>query len=255
MDELERWLRATMQSATQDPPVNLLAGVWRRRRSHLRRVGVSCVAVMAAVAVAVPSVLHAVRPGGSARARGEAAATTARPTAAPGTVLLRCGSYSDQAITGGELYSRWQADSIHAGPVWFVDARTGVWASSRRMAGGKLAAVAPIILAVRNGSTVEITTAAPQRSRFRFLEHSAVSGQYTPRDGVGGLTLVACPWYPVGSRIPAAYAAGLTLFYLPLGYITNLTGCVSLQVASPPSWHARWTGRVPLAGDTCKSRS
>ncbi len=57
MDDLERWLRAQLQAATADPAPNLLPGVWRRRRTHLRRAGAAAVAAVAAVAIAVPTVL------------------------------------------------------------------------------------------------------------------------------------------------------------------------------------------------------
>jgi hypothetical protein len=245
MDDLERWLRATMQAATQDPPRTLLTGVWRRRRMHLRRVAVGAAAALAAIAVAVPSVLASTAGG----TRTGSAASAARPGPAPGSELLRCGTYSDRGISGGELSARWKAESIKAGPVWFVDARDGLWRSSHRLPGGRLRDVAGVILAVRNGSTAEITTAQP--GRFRFITRNNRSGIYGLRDGVAGITLAGCQSYKVPPGIPEAYAAGLTLFYLPLGYVTDLTGCLPMQVRTPPSWQTRWTADITLHG-TCR---
>jgi hypothetical protein len=229
MDDLERWLRATMQAATQDPPRNLLAGVWRRRRLHLRRVGAGSVAAVAAIAIAVPSVLQSTAAGRA----GNSAASATTPRAAPGSELLTCGAYSARGISGGELSPRWKAASIQAGPVWFVDALDGSWRSSQRLPGGKLRDVAGVVLAVRNGTTVEVTT--PQPHRFRFITRQTAHGSYTLREGVAGVTLVGCPSYPIPRGIPEAYAAGLTLFYLPLGYVTDLTGCMPVQVRTHPS--------------------
>jgi hypothetical protein len=246
MDDLERWLRATMQAATQEPPRNLLAGVWRRRRTHLQRAVAGGAAALAAIAIAVPSVLASTTRGpqtGSAIGR-------ATRSAAPGSELLKCGAYSDHGISGGELGARWKAASIEAGPVWFVYARDGSWRSSQQLPDGRLRNVAGVILAVRNGSTAEITTAQPDQ--FRFMTSKNASGTYTLRYGVAGITLVGCHSYKVPPGIPEAYAAGLTLFYLPLGYITDRTGCLPMQVRTPPSWQVRWTADIPLQG-TCRS--
>lgn len=245
MDDLEFWLHAKMQAATQDPPRNLLTGVWRRRRAHRRRVSAGGAAALAAIAIAVPSVLASTTGG----PRTGPAARPASPRAAPGSELLTCGTYSDRGISGGELGAHWKAASIQAGPVWFVYAREGLWRSSQRLPDGRLRAVAGVVLAVSNGSTVEITTARPGRLRFITSQHA--SGTYTLRDGVGGITLAGCPSYQVQPGIPEAYAAGLTLFYLPVGYVTDLTGCLPMQIRTPPSWQARWTANVPFHG-TCR---
>ena len=240
MDDLERWLRATMRAATQDPPRNLLTGVWRRRRTHLRRVGAGGAAALAAIAIAVPSVLASTTSG----PRTGSAAGPATLGAAPGSELLKCGIYSDRGISGGELGAHWMAASIQAGPVWFVYARDGLWRSSHRLPDGRLDDVAGVILAVRNGSTAEITTAQPDR--FRFITRENASGTYTLRDGVAGITLVSCQSYQVPHGIPEAYAAGLTLFYLPLGYVTDMTGCLPMQIRTSASWQLRWTADIPL---------
>ncbi len=251
MDDLERWLRTAMHDAAQDPPVNLLSGVWRRRRSHRRRVGASGAAAVAALAIAVPSVLSATL-SGAAKPTRPSASVSSPPGAAPGTELLKCGDYSDRGITGGQASSHWKASSIQAGPVWFMFARSGVWGSSQRLADGRFRDVGGPIVAVRNGTTVEITTSPADHARFRFLTSGSVPGIYTLRDGVPGLTLVACPWQHVPPGIPEAYAPGLTMFYLPLGYVTNLTGCLHLQIATPPSWRVRWQAELPVHGRSCR---
>jgi hypothetical protein len=245
MDDLERWLRTTMQATTQSPPQNLLTGVWWRRRTHLRRVGAGGAAALAAFAIAVPSVLGSTTSG----PRTRSPSGPASPGAAPGSELLKCGTYSDRGISGGELGAHWKAASIHAGPVWFVYARDGLWRSSHRLPDGRLRDVGGVVVAVRNGSTAEITTAQP--GRFRFMTSKNASGTYTLRDGVAGLTLVGCPSYQVPPGTPEAYAAGLTLFYLPLGYVTDLAGCLPMQIRTPPSWQIRWTAEIPWHG-TCR---
>jgi hypothetical protein len=247
MDDLERWLRSTMAAATQDPPRNLLAGVWRRRRLHLRRVGAGSVAAVAAIAIAVPSVLAST----TGDRAGIPAVRSVVPRAAPGSELLRCGTYNLRGISGGELSAHWKSSSIRVGPVWFIFARArgGAWRSSERLPGGRLRAVAGDILAVRNGTTAEITTRQP--ARFRFVTSQSKSGRYTLRTGFAGVTLVGCQRYRIPPGIPKADAAGLTIFYLPLGYVTDLTGCLPVQIRMPPSWKVRWTAGIPLYGGHC----
>lgn len=246
MDDLERWLRAAMQAAQQRPSADLLDGIWRRRRAHYRRTGAWSAAAVLAVAIAVPSVLHATA-GGLARPTRPSAPAT--PHAAPGSELLKCGAYSERGISGGELDGRWQSASVHAGPVWFVSARNGGWSSSQRLPSGRLHNVAGPIVAVKNGVTVEISTPPADWSHFKFLTRATPSGSYTLSDGVHGLTLVGCPSYRAPSTgIPPGWAPGFTLFYLPLGYITDLKGCLPLQIAQPPSWRVRWTAELPVQG-------
>jgi hypothetical protein len=244
MDDLERWLRSAMRAVRQEPSSNLLAGIWRRRRNHLRLVGACSAAAVVAVAIAVPAVVYSARPGATSPVSGY----TTPAGAAPGSALLRCPTYSDRGITGGELDAHWKSASVEAGPVWFVYAGTGAWRSSQRLPDGTYRDVAGVVLAVRNGTTVEITTPSADRSRFRFLTRETRSGSYRLSDGVPGLTLVSCPSQPVAHGLPEAYAAGLTLFYLPVGYVTNLSGCLPLQIATPPSWRMRWTALLPADG-------
>jgi hypothetical protein len=245
MDDLERWLRATMGAATQDPPRNLLAGVWRRRRLHLRRVGAGGAAAVAAIAIAVPSVLESTASGRP----GNSPASPSASRAAPGSELLKCGMYTIRGISGGELSAHWKSSSIQVGPIEFIGAGNGAWRSSRRLPGGKLRAVAGDLLAVRNGTTAEITT--PQPARFRFVTSQSGSGRYTLHDGFAGVTLVGCPRYRIPPGTPEADAAGLTIFYLPLGYVTDLHGCLPVQIRMPPPWKVRWTADIPLNGGHC----
>jgi hypothetical protein len=249
MDDLERWLRSAMQAAQQEPSPNLLSGVWRRRRDHLRRVGASGAAAVVAIAIAVPSVLYSAQHGAPRRNR-PIASQTGPVGAAPGSELVKCGAYSDRGITGGELGAHWKSASVQAGPVWFVD-ESGFWRSSQRLPDGRFRDVPGTLLAVRDGTTVEITTPAADHSRFRFLTRETSTRTYTLRDGVPGLTLTGCPSYPVPPGMPEAYAAGLTLFYLPLGYVTDLGSCLPLVIATPPSWQVRWTVHLSRHG-VCK---
>jgi hypothetical protein len=235
-----------MQEAQQRPSPDFLHGIWQRRRAHRRRTAAGSAAAFVAIAIAVPSILHATAGGQVQPGR-----PPAPPTAAPGSDLLKCGAYSERGISGGQLDARWQSDSVQVGPVWFVFARSGFWRSSQRLPGARFHAVAGPILAVKNGVTVEITTPSADWSHFRFLTSQTPSGSYTLKDGVRGLTLVACPRYRVFPGIPPGDAPGLTLFYLPLGYVTDLTGCLPLRIAEPPSWRVRWTAELSVHG-RCK---
>jgi hypothetical protein len=244
MDDLERWLRTQMQAATLDSAPDLLTGVWQRRRTHLRRTAAAAAAALAAVAIAVPSVLASTTGHRTGPATGTPVAV-----AAPGSELLKCGADGKRGISGGELSGNWRAASLQLGPVWFVYASNGGWRSSQRLPSGKLRAVEGVVVAIKNGTTAEISTGQP--NRFRFLTAETASGRYTLGDGVASLTLVACPRDQITSGIPPAYAAGLTLFYLPLGYVTTLTGCLPVQIRTPPSWRVSWTASVPLDRGVC----
>jgi hypothetical protein len=252
MDDLERWLSAAMRAVRQEPSQGLLSGVWRRRHDHFRRVRAGGVAAVVAVAITVPSVLYSAQHGAAGRVDRRPGEQTAPARAAPGSELLTCGTYGDRGISGGELSPHWKSASVPAGPIWFVFARSGLWRSSHRLAGGRFRAVQGVVLAVPNGSTVEITTPPADRARFRFITRSASSGTYTLRNGVPALTVAACPKSPVAPGMPEAYAAGLTLFYLPLGYVTDLGRCLPLEIATPPAWHVRWSVQLSAHG-VCKT--
>lgn len=257
MTDFERWLRAAMAAAAEPPPAGLLDGIRRRHRRHVRRVGAACVAVVAAAGIAAPLVTRGVLAGpagirpAAPTGRGPAVtipqqAPTAPAHAAPGTVLRDC-----QSNNNGTLGSNWQANSVHAGPVWFVYVRPKTNPPpTQRLAVGKLTANA-MVIAVSNGRTAVVTDGAAAGGRFRFLGAFNNSGiPYTMSEGAPGLTLVGCPVGPAGTDIPDSYAPGLTLFWE--GYVTDLRGCIPLEVrAGPASQPIRVT--VDAAGAGCRS--
>ena len=169
--------------------------------------------------------------GGGPAATGPAVlppATPAAPgTAVPGTVLRDC-----QSNNNGTLGPGWKAHSVHAGPVWFIYARPrGAAPPGHRLSAGKVAGSA-MVIAVGNGRTAVVSAAPQIRGRFRFLAGFNANGKpYTLAEGAPGLTLAGCPPVPAGTGIPAAYAPGLTMFWQ--GYVTDLRGCIPLEVRSP----------------------
>jgi hypothetical protein len=241
MTDFERRLRAAMAAAAEPAPAGLLDGIHRRHRRHVRRVATACVAVVA-VGVAGTLVTRGILatgpagpgPGGSGpAATGPAVSPAAVPsstaTGAPGTVLRDC-----QSANGGTLGSHWKALSVHAGPVWFIYARPAT--PSHQLAVGRTRASA-MAIAVRNGHTAVVTAPPSLGGRFRFLASFNGGGTpYTLSEGAPGLTLGGCPAIPVGHRIPARYAPGLTMFWE--GFVTDLRGCIPLDVrassGSPP---------------------
>lgn len=262
MSDFERRLREAMTAAAEPPPGGLMAAIRRRHRRHVWRLRTACVAAVAAVGIAVPLITHGVTGGsaGSGPAGGGPAAPatspavvmptatpTPVPTAAPGTVLRDC-----QNSEGGTVSSNWKAQSIHAGPVWFMFARgSHSWPVSRRLAGGQVTPSA-LVIAVANGHRAIVTDAPAAGSRFRFLASMSGStvagglpppggsqnlGPAVPHVGAPGVTLVGCPASPVGTGIPESYAAGLTLFWQ--GYVNEVGGCVPLEVRTAP-------GRQPI---------
>jgi len=257
MTDFERRLRAAMAAAAEAPPAGLLDGIRRRHRRHVRRVGAACVAAVAAVGIAAPLVTRGMLagPAGTGPAAPTAsspaviipsAVPTSTPTAAPGTVLRDCQSNND-----GTLGSNWKAASMHAGPVWFIYARSkSNPPSSQRLTVGKLTASA-MVIAVSNAHTAVVTAGPAVRGRFRFLANFNSDGNpYTLAEGAPGLTLVGCPAGPAGIHIPESYAPGLTMFWE--GYVTDLRGCVPLEVrTSPASRPIRVT--VPAANGGCGS--
>jgi hypothetical protein len=246
MTDLERWLRAAMAAATEPPPAGLLDGIRRKHRSHLRRVGAACLTAVAAAGIAVPLATRGIPAGPATPGATSPAVPTGTPTGAPGTVLRDC-----QSNNNGTLGADWEADSVHAGPVWFIYMRpTNSAVSSQRLVAGKLTASA-MVIAVSNGRTAVVTAAPATRGRLRFLAHFNNDGSpYTLAEGAPGLTLVGCPVGPAGTDIPASYAPGLTMFWE--GYVTDLRGCIPLEVSTSS---ARQPIRVimPAPGGGCGS--
>ena len=174
-----------------------------------------------------------------------AAVPSSRATGAPGTVLRDC-----QSNNFGMLGSHWKAQSVHAGPVWFIYARPAKPSPGHRPAVGKTRASA-MIIAVRNGHTAVVTAAPQLGGRFRFLAGFNNSGTpYTLSEGAPGVTLAGCPASQAGHHIPARYAPGLTMFWE--GIVTDLRGCIPLEVrASSGSQPVRVT--IAATGGGCGS--
>lgn len=260
MTDFERRLRAAMAASVEPAPAGLLEGIHRRNRRHNRRVGAACAAVVA-VAVAGTLVSRGVLagPGGTGPAASgpaapvpaatapaviRSAAPAGRATAAPGTVLRDCSSNNS-----GALGSDWKARSVHAGPVWFIYVRPARTTSpTQRLTVGKLTTNA-MIIAVSNGRTAVVTGAPALAGRFRFLAGvDSAGGPYSLKQGAPGLTLAGCAPDPAGTKIPAMYAPGLTIFWE--GYVTDLRGCLPLDVRASP---ASKPVQVTVADDrTCR---
>ena len=245
MTEFEDRLRAAMASAAGPAPAGLLDAIRKRRREHRLRVtaAVAGGTAMAAVGALLALQLAAAGSAGGPGSHGAPAAhtgpvpgsglgglhlTSPRPTAAPGTVLRACNS-----AEGGTLGSDWKAQSVQAGPVWFISAKPPAGAHvSHELKRGTLNASA-MAIAVSNGHTAIITAGSATHARFRFLAsfHSG-NAPYTMTDGAPGLTLSGCPSGPIGSGIPQRYAPGLTIFWE--GYVTDLRGCIPVEVRTTP---------------------
>jgi hypothetical protein len=196
MSDLERRLRAAMLAATERPPANLLQEVRRRHRRHVRRVSAACAAVVAAFAIAVPPVAHALRTGPRPGIHPAGPATT--PTASAKST--GSSPYSCQPDVGA-LTANWRDSSLQAGPIWFAYARTQGYVHlsgspdaprSAHRGTGQLA-VGVMIVEVDYGSRVVLTVAPSVRMYFRFLDGFAKGGPYSLADGVDSLTLAGCP--------------------------------------------------------------
>jgi hypothetical protein len=258
MTEFERRLRAAMAAAAEPSPAGLLDAIRRRHRRHVRRVGAACVGAVAAVAIAVPLVTQGLLTGPAGRGRGGSLPGASSPgrsasvlpsvpsPAPPGTVRRDCANNNN-----GTLGRNWKARSVHAGPVWFIYARSSRARSSRsRLTTGQPAGSA-MVIAVRNGHTATVTDGPAAAKRFRFLAwFNGNQKPYTMAEGAPNLFLSGCPVSPVGTHIPESYAPGLTMFWQ--GYVTDLRGCVPLDVhGSPGARPIRVT--VPAGGATCGS--
>ena len=142
----------------------------------------------------------------------------------PGTVLRDC-----RTTNGGQFSGPWRAQSVHAGPVWFIFGREpGAWAMQYPVMHGRVATGAGAI-AIAAGRRAVVRVVGPWRVRFHFLAAFTGSNGYTWHDGEPGLTLGGCP-------------GELTIFWE--GYITTLK-CVPLVVQPLP--HGRPV-RIALPG-------
>jgi hypothetical protein len=235
MTDFEHRLRAAMAASAGPAPAGLLDGIHRRHRRHNRRIAVACAAIVA-FGVAGTLITRGVLAGPAGTgppaagpvASGPAVIPSATPsstaTGAPGTVLRDC-----QSSDGGTLGSGWKAQSIHAGPVWFMYERSrGTVPPGHRLSTGRVRA-SGMVIAVENGHTAVVSAAPELGGRFRFLADFNSAGQpYTLAEGAPGLTLAGCAAGPPGTKIPEIYAPGLTLFWE--GYVTDLRGCIPVQV-------------------------
>ncbi len=132
---------------------------------------------------------------------------------AAGTILREC-----QDANNGQLSAHWRAQSVRAGPVWFVFGHSpGVWAASHRLAYDQLSGQAGVI-AIRAGQRAVVRVTGPARARFRFLPGFNNNDVYTLRGGLPGLTLGGCPGV-------------FTMFWQ--GYIST-AACVPLVVRALP---------------------
>ena len=192
MSDLERRLRAAMMAATERPPANLLQEVRRRHRRHVRRVSAGCAVVVAALAIAVPPVAHALRTGPRPQIHPAGPATT--PTAPANST----GSCQPDASA---LTTTWRDGSLQAGPIWFAYARIQGYVHlssapdaprSAHRGTGQLA-VGVMIVEVDYGSRAVLTVAPGARTYFRFLNGFAQGSSYSLADGVDSLTLAGCP--------------------------------------------------------------
>jgi hypothetical protein len=234
-DELARVAaaKAGVGPAPDWPASVLLATVAEKRARHVRRRAVACglagVVVLAAAAWPVTSALRGSPPPprraitasrsplisavsglGSARGPSPVGPPVRR---AAGTVLREC-----QDANNGQISRHWRAQSLHAGPVWFVYAKVpGVWSGSRPLPHGRLGGQAGVI-AIRAGQRAVVRVTGPARARFRFLPGFDSNDVYTLRGGLPGLTLGGCPGV-------------LTMFWQ--GYVSSV-GCVPLVVRALP---------------------
>jgi hypothetical protein len=228
MNDFERRLRAAMHGAAeqwsdeqrsaeqrtgQQMSASLLSGIRRRHRRHVRRLGAGCVAVAAAIVVAVPPVTHTLWVGSGQAGHGPAGRVVApgttspgsatptaspapSPTTAPGTVLRGCDS-----ANWGSLPSNWRAGSLEAGPVWFVYDRPhgyvregGSYSKASAIHTGGAPRVGVMIVEVAFGATAVIEVDRASQPYFRLLSgFYRGGGSYSLRDGVTGLTLASCP--------------------------------------------------------------
>lgn len=232
---------------------DLLAAVRRHRARYARRRVVTGWAAAAAVLVAAVVVVAAVawpaghQPSASRPApRGSSSPLISavsglgsvpgpnpvgpRVPRAAGTVLRECADANN-----GELSKHWQAQSVHAGPVWFIFARSpAAWPASHRLPAGRLDGQAGII-AIQAGRRAVVRVTGPARARFRFLPGFNNTDIYTLHNGQPGLTLGGCPGV-------------FTTFWE--GYISTAS-CVPLVVQALP--HGRPV-HVTLSGRPCPSR-
>jgi hypothetical protein len=253
MTDFEERLRAAMAAAAGPAPTGLLAGIRRRHRRYVMRLTAAFAAMGTGLAVAVPLAVHGIEAGRSTPASGATAPATRVPDgggvvppvphAGPDTALRDCMNSN-----GGEVSADWKRQSVQAGPVWFMFARPPAGAQAfPRVRTGTVTASA-LAIAISYGHTAIVTAAPSVAGRFRFLASFNGNNQpYTLREGSRALKLVGCPAVTIAPGIPAGDAPGLTIWWQ--GYVTNLRGCIPLDVRVSP---ATKVTRVVIAAPGCK---
>jgi hypothetical protein len=262
--DFERRLAEALAGLAEPAPPGLVEGVHRRHQRHLRRArfsGLAVAVVLAGGALAT----HAALSGSSGPARGGAAVAPAVSSpppappspqppavqAAPGTELRDCSS-----ANGGTLSADWRSYSEHAGPVWLL--LSGRIPPGQRNLGPltrlREAHSSALVVAVANGHTAVVTVAPRAAAGFRFLPNFGtipeppLGSGYTLGEGKPGLTLGGCDQGPPGSHVPAAYVPGLTQFWE--GYVSDLRGCIPLEVRTPGG-AAPVRAALPVNGGHC----
>jgi hypothetical protein len=229
MDDIERRLRAAMAEAMEQPPSWLMDGIRRRHRQHLRRVGAGCVAMAAAIGLAVPAAVHGLRPRTHQAGRvlaGQGGSPAPSTVAAPGTILLTC-----EGANWGQLPSNWRTGSLRVGPLWFVDGRqfgyvhhdVGGGHGVHRGRGKPRLGV--MIIEVADGSTVVMKAAPGTRSYFRLLQGFDASQGIKLDRGDTGFTFASCPRGSQGLNGP------VTDFYLGFQIASGSSAQVNVWTA------------------------
>lgn len=114
-------------------------------------------------------------------------------------------------------------DAEHAGPIWFLN--NGIAPGfGFRNPDGTFKAV-PIIVLLRNNTTVWVKPEGGQGQHFRFLPGFRNDGRYALRDGKAEATFTAC------SRRATMYGNGFTEYYI--GIIVAGPRCITLDVRTP----------------------
>jgi hypothetical protein len=241
MTDLERRLREALHAAAEQPPPGLTGAVLRRHRRHRIRVGASLVAVLAAVAVAVPALAGVVRGGHHA---GTMSPTRHHVRAAPGAVLSGCASSNI-----GQIDRHWQnwPGATNAGPVWLLP---GSRSSGQRVSGRpghgaiRLYVAIVVINGLRPGSAVKVRAADPRDLRFLYGPHDSLSPgkRYTMRSGEAGVTFLSCA--PDQETVPAR---GYTDYYG--GFLVRGMRCARATVVVPG-----WPHPTTIRFGACRGR-
>ena len=214
MTDFEDQLRAAMNAsvASRQPPPGLVEVVRRRRRRHNTWVAVTVATVLLAVAAAIP-------PARSAMLGRGAGLANSPPSAGPGS-FGHGQKYGCGAQTLGALGPDWRRGAVHAGPIWMIS--SGIARSFRFARSDGTFKAVPLIVLVRDNTTVWVTPQMPGGQSFRFLPGFDTTNNYTLRDGAADATFTSC------SPGAALFGSGLTEYYI--GVIVTGPGCIPIDV-------------------------